>query len=135
MNATVREWIAKAEADYWTASRELQVTERRNYDAVCFHAQQCVEKLMKAVLIHRGVVPPRIHDLVQLNRLLAPLVKGWSWSVEELRFLTGAAVGYRYPGESADQDEANQAVDICTRLRHALLALFEDADHPTTSAE
>ena len=52
MNATVREWITKAEADYWTASRELQVSERPNYDAVCFHAQQCIEKLTKEVLFH-----------------------------------------------------------------------------------
>ncbi len=135
MNATVREWITKAEADYWTASRELQVSERPNYDAVCFHAQQCIEKMMKAALIHHGVVPPRIHDLVQLNRLLTPHNKEWSWSVEELRLLTAAAVGYRYPGESADQDEANEVFSICTRLRWALWTLFPAVNRPTKADE
>jgi HEPN domain-containing protein len=124
MNATVEEWVAKAEADFWTATRELQVTERANYDAVCFHAQQCVEKLMKAVLIANGVVPPRIHDLVELNRLLTPLAENWSWPVGELRLLTAAAVGYRYPGESADQGEAIEAMHICSRLRDALSGLL-----------
>lgn len=58
MNATVREWIAKAEGDYNTAQRELGIVDSPNYDAVCFHAAQAVEKLMKALLIHLGVVPP-----------------------------------------------------------------------------
>ena len=127
MNETVKEWIAKAEGDYWTATRELLANERPNYDAACFHAQQCIEKLMKAVLIHKGVIPPRTHDLAQLQQLLIPLVEGWHWPVEELRFLTQAAVTFRYPGESADLNDADQAVCICKRLRESLLALFEES--------
>jgi len=126
MNETVKEWIAKAAGDYWTASRELHAAEWLNYDAVCFHSQQCIEKLIKALLIHRGVIPPKIHDLVQLDQLLASVAPGWSWPVEELRFLTRAAVGYRYPGESADLEEATQALDICARLREKLLTLFAE---------
>lgn len=48
MNATIKEWVDKATGDYHTASRELQVSHEPNFDAVCFHAQQCIEKLMKA---------------------------------------------------------------------------------------
>ena len=94
MNATVEEWVAKAEGDYVTAGREFRAGESPNYDAVCFHAEQCVEKLMKALLIHLGVTPPRSHDLVTLDRLLAPVCQGWSWPVAELRLLTRAAVDY-----------------------------------------
>lgn len=35
-----------------------------------FHAQQCVEKLLKAVLASRGVDFPFTHDLEALRRLL-----------------------------------------------------------------
>ena len=126
MNETVREWLAKADGDYRTAARELRATDSPNFDAVCFHAQQCIEKLIKALLIHRGATPPKTHDLVQLQRLLAPLCQGWSCAGEDLRFLTLAAVGYRYPGESADQVDARQAFDICARLREQLLALFDE---------
>ena len=94
------------------------------YDAVCFHSQQCVEKLMKALLIHHGIVPPRSHDLVQLDQLLKPVLKEWSWEVQDLQFMTRAAVDFRYPGESADRGEAAEAFEICTRLRSKLLALF-----------
>jgi len=53
MNEVVREWIDKSEGDYLTAAREAQA-DPPNYDAVCFHAQQCVEKLLKAAVIAKG---------------------------------------------------------------------------------
>ena len=124
MNATVREWVSKAEGDYRTAERELHPTGTPNFDAVCFHAEQCAEKLMKALLIHLGVTPPRSHDLVALDRLLTPACQSWSWPVEELRLLTRAAVDFRYPGESADHKEASEALEIVTRMRTKLLPLF-----------
>jgi HEPN domain-containing protein len=125
MNATVKEWIAKAEGDYATAGRELRATESPNYDAVCFHAEQAVEKLMKALLIYLGVTPPRTHDLALLDRLLAPVCPDWSWPVEELRLLTRAAVDFRYPGESADKEEAYEAFEISTRLCTRMRPLFQ----------
>jgi HEPN domain-containing protein len=124
MKGTTKEWTDKAEADYLTATRELKAPESPNFDAVCFHAQQCVEKLMKALLIHLGAVPPRTHDLTALDRLLAPVCPQWSWPVQELRFLTRAAVDFRYPGESADQTEATESLDIATRLRAKLRVLL-----------
>ena len=125
MNATVREWISKAEGDYATAARELNPTGTPNLDAVCFHAEQCIEKLMKALLIHLGVTPSRSHDLVALDRLLTPVCQGWSWPVEELRLLTRAAVDFRYPGDSADQKEASESFDIATRMRAKLRSLLD----------
>ena len=45
------EWVAKAEADFATARRELHVKdEQPNYDGVCFFSQQCVEKYLKGYL-------------------------------------------------------------------------------------
>lgn len=124
MKGTAKEWTAKAEADYSTATREIKAPETPNFDAVCFHAQQCVEKLMKALLIHLGIVPPRTHDLTELDRLLGPVCAQWSWLVQELRFLTRASVDFRYPGESADREEAIESLDIATRLRERLRVLL-----------
>jgi HEPN domain-containing protein len=125
MKETVKDWFAKAEADYRTAGRELGAEESPNYDAVCFHAQQCVEKLMKAALLHLEVVPPRTHDLVHLDRLLAPVHPGWSPAVEDLRLLTRAATLCRYPGESADREDAEDAKNTCRRLREKLLPILD----------
>ncbi|MFZ0961053.1 MAG: HEPN domain-containing protein [Terriglobia bacterium] len=117
MNGTVKEWVTKAEADYSTATRESKASEGPNFDAVCFHAHQCIEKLMKALLIHLGIVPPRTHDLTALDHLLAPACAQWSWPVQELRFLSRASVTIRYPGESADIQDAKESLDLATRLR------------------
>jgi HEPN domain-containing protein len=127
MNDTVKEWIDKAERDLATARRELAAVEQPNYDAVCFHAQQCIEKLMKALLIHLGVIPTKTHDLSFLDQLLTPICPKWSWIPDDLRFLSRAAVAFRYPGESAEREEAKQAVDIATRMREKLLLLLKEA--------
>jgi HEPN domain-containing protein len=70
MNATIREWIDKAEADLATARRELVASDFPNYDAVCFHAQQCVEKYIKAFLVYKDIDFPRTHDIEHLVSLL-----------------------------------------------------------------
>ena len=124
MNGTVKEWVAKAEGDFGTAQRELQAAGERNLDAVCFHAQQCVEKLMKGLLIHLGVTPPRTHDLLELDALLTPVCPSWSWTVRELRLLTQAGIEFRYPGESADDLEASRSFDIASRARIKLRGLL-----------
>ncbi len=124
MNETVREWIAKAEGDWATASREAEVRDAPNFDAVCFHAQQCIEKLIEGALIQRGVVPPKIHDLVVLGRELTERLPGWSAETEGLRFITRTAIMYRYPGESADREDADKALQIASELRGSLLKLF-----------
>lgn len=126
MNETIKEWIAKADGDHATARRESQVSDCPNLDAVCFHSQQCVEKLMKALLMYAGVVPPKTHDLAYLDELLSRSYRQWSWPLEDLRFLTRAAVDFRYPGETADADEAASALEIATKMREKLLSLFEE---------
>jgi HEPN domain-containing protein len=66
MNDTVKQWMDKAERDFTTAQREMYAAESPSYDAVCFHAQQCVEKLMKGLLIQLGGSTPRTHGLILL---------------------------------------------------------------------
>jgi|GEM_PF-2349650 Uncharacterized conserved protein related to C-terminal domain of eukaryotic chaperone, SACSIN len=87
MNETIREWVAKAEGDFHTAGRELAAAESPNFDAVCFHAQQCIEKLMKALLIARGADVSKTHDLAELGRFLRLAGEAPFGDAEELRFL------------------------------------------------
>ena len=128
MKEVVRECKSKAEGDFLTAGRELKAEEAPNFDAVCFHAQQCVEKLIKALIIEKGAVPPRSHNLVPLSQALSEYFANWNWPIEELHFLNRAAVDYRYPGESADKDEAEEAYQICRKMREELLGMFSAAD-------
>lgn len=41
MKPLTHEWISKAEGDWHSAQRENRARKQPNYDAACFHAQQC----------------------------------------------------------------------------------------------
>ena len=77
MTPITAEWVDKAEGDLRTAKREILVTDAPNYDAVCFHAQQCAEKYLKAWLVDAAISFPRTHDLGALLNLLVPVETGW----------------------------------------------------------
>jgi len=62
MKAITNEWIRKAEGDLLTAQREMKATPA-NYDAMCFHAQQCAQEYIKARLVEEGMEFPKTHDL------------------------------------------------------------------------
>jgi HEPN domain-containing protein len=50
MKRITLEWVAKAEGDLHSCERECRSRKYPNYDSACFHAQQCVEKYLKARL-------------------------------------------------------------------------------------
>ena len=116
-------WLAKAVGDLQVAERELAVLQRPNFDAVCFHAQQAAEKLLKAALVARGVHPPKVHDLVHLDTLLRRCMPGWSFSIPDLSTLSSLAVDARYPGFAATRPQGSDAFDIAVRLWVALRPL------------
>jgi len=59
MNSPVQEWIGKAEEDFHVALSLRRMRRHPAHNAVCFHAQQCVEKYLKAVLENRGLPSAR----------------------------------------------------------------------------
>ena len=59
----VHEWVIKAENDLRAASHILKLGEECPTDTVCFHAQQCVEKYLKAFLVLEGIDFPKTHDI------------------------------------------------------------------------
>lgn len=65
-------------------------------DLIGFHAQQALEKLLKAALAHAGVAPPRIHDLGKLLALLTDADMSPPASAREVRALVPWAVEFRY---------------------------------------
>jgi HEPN domain-containing protein len=117
MKSLVSEWVAKAEDDFHTATRERRARRDPNPDAVCFHAQQSVEKYMKAWLLHYRVAFGRTHDLGELLHLCLPKRPMWELLRDSVLLLNQYAVEIRYPGESATLSEAREAYEILVRLR------------------
>lgn len=111
------EWVQKAEGDLATARRELRARTAPNYDAACFHAQQCAEKYLKA-LLQEAVTPfGKTHNLSLLLDLLKDQYPVLELIRPTLAMLSAYAVEYRYPGESADKDVARQAVKMAEEVK------------------
>jgi HEPN domain-containing protein len=91
-------WLKMADRDLRVADNELHtlsgdvVTE-----AVCFHAQQAVEKYLKSFLIAKQVKFPRTHNLEVLQELCGPADP--EFSTLDLTRLSYYAVEVRYPDE------------------------------------
>lgn len=117
MKAVTEEWINKAEGDFRTSCRELKVIEYPNYDAACFHAQQCAEKYLKAMLIEANIEFSKIHDLFALLDLIIIFDPKCESLREDCSHLTDMAVEIRYPGISADIEDAQEAVCAAERIR------------------
>lgn len=116
-----RRWIAKADEDL-TAAERLIALDDSLAAVVCFHAQQAVEKLLKALLVFAGVPFARTHDVIQLVQLLpgdlAPPVP-----LADLAPLNRYAVEARYPigEEPISGEEARAAIAVSRRVRAATL--------------
>jgi len=120
MKPLTSEWVEKAEGDFATAERELNAENRPNYDAVCFHAQQCAEKYLKALPQEADIPFRKTHDLSDLLSSALAIDSSWESLRADLNSLSAFAVEYRYPGESADIDEAREALERCRKVRQLM---------------
>ena len=119
MKPMTAEWITKAEGDFAVMERECLVTDNPNYDGICFHAQQCAEKYLKARLCEANITFGKIHDLAALLDQSLDGEPTWERFREDLAYLSDFAVAFRYPGESADAESVSDAQRYCRRFREA----------------
>jgi HEPN domain-containing protein len=87
MKPLTLEWIQKAEGDFASTQRELRARKFPNYDAACFHAQQCVEKYLKARLQEADIPFGKSHDLTLLLDLALPIEPLWDTLRPQCRIL------------------------------------------------
>ena len=122
--SAVPEWIRKAEADWIAASTLYSQNKEELHDAVVFHAQQCVEKLLKARLIQLDQPIQKVHDLVAVSRQLVNVDSHWQWDEDDLSDLSTGAVLARYPGFDTTADDASDLISLAGEMRVALLSLL-----------
>ncbi|MBW2248685.1 MAG: HEPN domain-containing protein [Deltaproteobacteria bacterium] len=115
MKDLTKEWIKKSEGDVGTAVRESSVKEGANWDAVCFHAQQAVEKYLKGILQEIEKPFSKTHDLSVLLELALSEFSELSVLADDLEWLSAFAVEFRYPGEDALEEDAKHALAVMER--------------------
>lgn len=108
-------YLTKAASDL-AATRALASDAGQQDDVVGFHAQQTVEKSIKAVLALRGSDIPRTHDLLLLARMADKEDDRTPPELEEAHSLSPWAVAMRY-----DEMEATLGRDAAIRVAAASL--------------
>jgi HEPN domain-containing protein len=97
-------------------------------DLIGFHAQQALEKLLKAALAYAGVAPPRIHDLGELIARLGDAGLTPPTSASEARSLVPWAVEFRYDDILDEQLDRTAACETVTQVRAWVDGLLDDGD-------
>ena len=120
----VAEWLTKAEEDYRVALSLRRLRVNPAHSSVCFHAQQCIEKYLKAILQKHGDMIRKIHALPVLLDQCSKHYPLLTALRSDLVTLSAYAVEFRYPGESATEEDARKSVDIMKRARRDLRHLL-----------
>jgi HEPN domain-containing protein len=114
----VREWIVKADHDLTAAAHILKLGKAAPTETVGFHAQQCVEKYLKAILVYRSIPFAKTHEI---GALLALVPSKFRPAVDETMQdrLTKYATTTRYPesGPDISLTAARKAVALARRVR------------------
>lgn len=122
----VRDWVAKAEEDYAVVHALQRRRKPSFHNAVCFHAQQCAEKYLKALLVRHRVAFPRTHDVLELLTLAYPATPHLALLRPALEYLEPFAVELRYPGEFATRAEAQRAGRLLNQIRSVIRVVLLD---------
>lgn len=109
-------WLERAEEDYLLALSAIRRKSPLTYGAT-FHAQQCIEKYLKALLISRQVPFPRTHDLAALGLLCRQAEIILPIDDDALELLTAYAVETRYPGTQPTIEESKEAIKLTRIMR------------------
>lgn len=121
INAQVRQWINFASSDL-DAARVLLKEEI--YNESCFHSQQAVEKIFKAILLKTTGSIPKIHSLESLRLELEKIEPEWKQFRQETRFLDQFYTSVRYPDALPGnlpagfpgKDDAEKALQSSTKI-------------------
>lgn len=121
----IQGWLKKAESDLTAAEITLN-TKSEDHFISAFHAQQAVEKYLKAFLVWRQVPYLKTHEIKKLLSLFpvedVELVKGLS----EADWLTPFGVEFRYPGEEvADLETAKKAVEQARKIQNIIMGCLK----------
>jgi HEPN domain-containing protein len=128
-----REWLNRAKSNLMQAKSEKPGV---YWEDLCFQAQQAAEKSLKALLLHRGVRFPYVHDLAELIELLEQQGESIPLGIREVARLTNYAVEARYPGlaEPVTWEEYEMAVTLAEEVVHWVEKSLESHGQESSNA-
>ncbi|MBK5491211.1 HEPN domain-containing protein [Bacillus mycoides] len=119
----LKEWLFIAKSDLDSA-RYLTHMKPFPTAIICYHSQQCVEKLLKGFLALNGRPVPKTHNLLMLHKFCHRLNEEFSLILEQCVQLNGYATDIRYP-----YFEALTVQDGLMAIQHAqkVMSFYKEA--------
>lgn len=120
---TVKNWLFLADGDLKTAEDELNMQEPFT-NTICFHAQQCVEKFLKAFLTLIGQPFGKTHDIAELIEISKISDPDFDQLYQlKAHKLTRYAVEVRYPDELhiPSLEEAKESIKIAKNVKQFVI--------------
>lgn len=113
---TPADWLRYARSDL--ALARVQRPADVLLDTLCFHAQQAVEKSLKAVLLSENIQFPYTHDIARLITLVSEAEVSWPEELNQAAGLSEYAADARYPGsrELVSEEDYHQALTIAEQV-------------------
>jgi HEPN domain-containing protein len=122
MRTITREWLESANLDLENIRHIIQ--DDRLTGHVAFHAQQAIEKSLKASIEEFGQKVPRIHSLSKLIAICTPFVN-INLDEEVVVALDSLYMESRYPGEFGLLPEGNPTQKQALRFYDCALEVYE----------
>ena len=96
------------------------ITENPATDAICFHAQQCAEKYLKAYLVFNNKEIRKTHDIAELVKMCSEVDPDFNKLNQiDIISLTDYAVEVRYIDDFyfPSVDEARSAIEVAEKVK------------------
>jgi HEPN domain-containing protein len=118
----IRLWIRKADHDLQNIANNLTAEEIPT-DTLCFHAQQAIEKLFKALMVAHGLRLSKTHDLSKLLTDISDIAPELLIYESALEEISDYSVSARYPDTFYEPSlaETSRAYETAKEVRKLIL--------------
>ena len=119
-NDYLKTWLFRANEDIAVIEKLFESEPELYASTICFHAQQAVEKFLKAFLVFHNIDFPKTHDLDYLL-LECKKIDAKNFDID-LGSLTDFGVSIRYPDDFylPDKDETAQYRGIALKVKKVI---------------
>ena len=90
---------------------------------VVFHAQQSIEKTLKAYIEEHDIFLPKTHDLIRLCKLSA--LNFSDEEIEIIETLNDLYINARYPGETGLLPDGKPSLTDCEKFEHSAKQIYK----------
>ena len=126
-----KEWLKASYLDLESIKHIIKVEHLTSIAA--FHAQQSIEKSLKALIEYEGKQVPKQHDLIKLKTLVADIL-----DIEEedlLDSLNSLYIDSRYPGELGLLPYGQPTLEDAKEFYKFSLRVYEDVEKIITGVK